>query len=94
MPHESTTVRVSRRAHQIFTELAAQRGASVSDFLDELAEQARRRRILEQSAARLAELMADPDERRAYMEELVFGEAIAADALRDEPPYEDERIRA
>ena len=94
MPHDSTTLRVSRRAHQIFSDLAAQRGTSVADLLDELAEQERRRCILEQSAARMAELMADPDERQAYLDDLAFGEAVAADALRDEPPYADQRARA
>jgi hypothetical protein len=94
MPHDTTTVRVSRRAHQILTELAAQRGATVFDLLNELAEQARRRAILEQSAARMAELMADPDERHAYLEHLALTEAVAADALRDEPPYEDARVCA
>jgi hypothetical protein len=94
MPHDTTTVRVSRRAHQILSELAAQRGASVADLLDELAEQERRRRILEQSSARMAELMSDPEERRSYFADLASGEAVAADALRAEPPYADERARA
>ncbi len=87
MPQRTTTVRVSRRTQQVLSQLAAQRGRSVSDLLDELAEKARRQHILDQSAARLAEILADPEERRSYMAELEQSEAAATDALRHEPPY-------
>ena len=89
--HKSTTVRVSRRTQQVLSQLAAQDGRSVSDLLDELAEKARRQRILDQSAARMAEIMADPDERRSYEEELSLSEALADEAIRDEPPFDERR---
>ena len=57
----TTTVRVSRRTHQVLSELAARDGRSISDLLDELAERARREKILTQSAARMGEIMADPE---------------------------------
>jgi len=90
----STTVRVSQRTHQVLSELAAQHGRSVSDLLDELAEKARRQHILDQSAARMAEIMADPEERRSYMHELSLSELAAAEAIGQEPPYNNERPRA
>lgn len=87
MPRGSTTVRVSRRTQQVLSELAAQRGRSVSDLLDELAEKARRQQIVDESAARLTELFAEPEERRSYTAELELSEAAATDAMRHEPPY-------
>jgi arginine deiminase len=89
LAHDTTTIRVSRRTHQVFSQLAAEEGRSITELLDELAEKARRQRILDQSAARMAEIMADADERRSYLEELELSEALAADAMRDEPPYGD-----
>jgi hypothetical protein len=83
----STTVRLSRPTHQVAAQLAAEQGRTLSDFIGDLVERARRRHILDQSAARMAELMADPEERRSYHDELALSEGMAADALRDEPPY-------
>ena len=80
----STTVRVSRRTHQVLSELAARDGRSISDLLDELAERARREQILTQSAARMGEIMADPEERLHYMDELSLSEAAAAEAIDHE----------
>jgi len=45
-------------------------------------------KILKLSAERMAELWAtDPEWRAEYLQILRFGEALTADALRDEPPY-------
>lgn len=78
MPHDTTTVRVSRRAHQILSELASKRGLSVSDFLDRLAERERRRDILDQYNARMTDLLADPSERALWAEEIAQSEVSAA----------------
>jgi hypothetical protein len=51
----------------------------VTDLVEHLATQERRRRILAQSAARMAELMANPEERSRYLEELAASEAAAAE---------------
>ena len=81
----TTTVRVSRRTHQVLSELAAQQGRSVSDLLDRLAEQARRRQILAQYNARMAELLADPEERRLWRHDVDLFEASAAEVVEREP---------
>lgn len=83
----TTTVRVSRRTHQVLAELAAQHGRSIADLLDELAEKARRQRILDQSNARMTQVMADADERRSYLDDLALTEAAAAAVGASEPPY-------
>jgi hypothetical protein len=92
MSQGSTTVRVSRRTHKLLGELAAREGRTVTELLDRLAERARRDAVLAQSNARMAELMTDPEERRLYREELALSEAIADDAIRDEPPCDDPRV--
>jgi len=81
----TTTVRVSRRTHQVLSELAAQQGRSVSDLLDQLAEQTRRRQILAQYNARMGELLADPEERRLWQEDVDLSEASAAEVVEGEP---------
>ncbi len=81
----TTTVRVSRRTHQLLSELAAQQGRSVSDLLDRLAEQARRRQILAQYNARMGELLADPEERRLWQDDVDLSAASAAEVVEREP---------
>ena len=81
----TTTVRVSRRTHQVLSELAAQQGRSVSDLLDRLAEQARRRQILAQYNARMGELFADPEERGLWQRDVDLSEASAAEVVEREP---------
>jgi hypothetical protein len=83
MPQDSTTVRVSRRTHQILSDLAQQRRTSVSDLLDRLAESARRRDILGQYNTRMAQLLADPAERATWSQETALSEVSAAE-LADE----------
>src|ERR671933_1887538 len=87
MPQETTTVRVSRRTHQLLSDLAAREGRSVSDLLDRLVEQARRDQLLKQYAARMAELSSDPSQQAGLAEERAWLEAAAGATLTDEPPY-------
>jgi hypothetical protein len=79
MQQQTTTVRVSRRTHQILTELAQQNGRSISDLLDHLAERARRQAIFQQYNARMAELLANPDERAAWHRETTLSEVSASE---------------
>ncbi len=83
----TTTVRVSRRTHQLLNDLAAKEGRSVSDLLDQLAEQARRQQILKQYDARMSELLDDPAERSALEEERAWLEASGGATLVSEPAY-------
>lgn len=88
MPHASTTVRVSRRTHQILSDLAEQRRTSVSDLLDRLVEGERRRQILGQYNAHMAEVLADPAERANWSQETARSEVSAAElsSLADHAP--------
>jgi hypothetical protein len=83
----TTTVRVSRRTHQLLSDLAAQQGCSLSDLLDHLAEQARRRQILEQYDQRMTELLSTPQERAALEQERAWLEASSGATVDDEPAY-------
>jgi len=83
----STTVRVSRRTHQLLSDLAAQEGRSVSDLLDHLAEQARREQIIKQYDQRMKELLNDPAERAALEDERAWLETASGATLADEPAY-------
>jgi predicted CopG family antitoxin len=87
MPHETTTVRVSRRTHQLLSELAAREGRSVSELLDQLAERARREQLLKQYAARMAELSRDPSEQADLEADRAWLGAAAGVTLTDDPPY-------
>lgn len=82
MREGSTTVRVSRRTHRILSDLAKRTGRSVSDLLDQLAESARRREILDQYNTRMGELLRDPDERATWQRETVLSEVSAAELMR------------
>ena len=79
MQQQTTTLRVSRRTHQILTELAQQNGRSISDLLDHLAERARRQAIFQQYNARMAELLTNPDERAAWQRETTLSEVSASE---------------
>jgi hypothetical protein len=83
----TTTVRVSRRTHQVLSALAAHEGRSVSDLLDQLAEQARRSQMFEQYNARMTDLLTDPAERAALDAERTWLEAAGGGTLADESPY-------
>jgi hypothetical protein len=87
MPQDTTTVRVSRRTHQVLSDLAAHQGRSVSDLLDQLAERARRDHLLKQYAARMAELSSDPAQQAGLEEDRAWLDAAAGATLIDEPPY-------
>jgi predicted DNA-binding ribbon-helix-helix protein len=84
---ESTTVRVSRRTHQTLTELAERRQISVTELVERLAERERRHDMLRQYNARMAELLADPDERAALEADRAWLDASAGAPLADEPRY-------
>jgi len=81
MPQETTTIRVSRRTHQILGDLARRRGRSVSDLVETLAENARRQDILKQYNARMAELLANPDERAEWQREISQSELSATEVV-------------
>jgi hypothetical protein len=83
----TTTVRVSRRTHRLLTDLAAHEGRSVSDLLDQLAEQARRQQILKQYDERMRELLDDPSERPTLEAERAWLESSTGATLVDEPAY-------
>ncbi len=87
MPRETTTVRVSRRTHSLLADMAAQEGRSVADLMDQLAERARRQRILEQYNARMEDVLRQSGESASWRQELALSEASAAEALADEPAY-------
>jgi hypothetical protein len=74
-------VRVSRRTHQILSELAEQRRTSVSDLLDRLVESERRRQILSQYSTRMAEVLADPAERANWSQETALSEVSVAELI-------------
>jgi len=46
------------------------------DYVDLLAEQARRQHIADESAAAMARILADPDERASYFDELHWAESL------------------
>lgn len=77
MPHGSTTIRVSRRTHQLLAELARRRGSSVAGLLDRWVESARRSEIFEQYNTRMAELLADPAERASWEQETALSDVSA-----------------
>ena len=81
MQHETTTIRVSRRTHQVLSDLALRRGRSVSDVVERLAENARRQEILRQYNTRMAELLEDPEERAAWQQEVSQSELSATEVI-------------
>jgi predicted DNA-binding ribbon-helix-helix protein len=70
MAYDSTTVRISWRAHRILSELAGQRDITMTELFDRLAERERREAILTQSSERLTELLADPKFREEWFKEI------------------------
>jgi hypothetical protein len=81
MPQESTTVRVSRRTHQLLSDLADQRRTSVADLLDRLVEAERRRQILAQYNTRMAEVLADPAEQANWQQETAQSEVSTTELI-------------
>lgn len=75
----TTTIRVTRRTRELFIEVAAFKGRTLTELLEELAERERRQHILDQSVARMTEIMADPKQRAEYLAELHRSEVVAAD---------------
>lgn len=83
---DSTTVRVSRRAHHTLTDLAERRHTSVTELLDRLIERERRQEILCQYNARMAELLSDPAEREAWARETAWSEQSAEELIERDAP--------
>jgi hypothetical protein len=83
----STTIRVSRHTHALLASLAAEHGRSITELVEDLAEQARRDDLLRQYAARLTALAEDPAERAALDAERAWLDADAGATLASEPPY-------
>jgi fructose-bisphosphate aldolase class 1 len=79
MQQATTTVRVSRRTHRILSELAKHERRSVADLLDQMAERARRQRILDQYHQRMRELLTNSDEQAAWQQETALAEVRAAE---------------
>lgn len=86
MQQRSTTVRVSRQTHQRLSELAERSGSSVSGLLDRWVESARRREMLRQYNARMAELLADPAERSDWDQETALADVSADELLGESAP--------
>ena len=81
MQQETTTIRVSRRTHQVLSDLAQRRNRSVSDVVERLAENARRQDMLNQYNARMAELLENPEERAAWQQAITQSEVDAAELI-------------
>ena len=83
----TTTIRVSRHTHELLNKLASQDGRTVTALIDQLAENARRDRVAAQHVAAMQRLLANPEERAAYEDELAISESLGAETLCDEPPF-------
>ena len=83
---DSTTVRISRRTHQTLTELAERRDVSVTDLLNSLVERERRTEMLSQYNRRMAEVLADPAEREAWVAETSRSETAAGELTGGDAP--------
>jgi hypothetical protein len=58
---ETTSVRITREAHEILTELAERDGLSLTGELDKIIEEKRRERMFEQAREAYAELREDEE---------------------------------
>jgi transposase-like protein len=87
MPKDTTTLRLSRRTHQMLRAVAARHGRTVTELLDEWVERARREQVLQEYAKRMAELADDPEQRAALEEDHAWLDAAAGATMADEPPY-------
>jgi len=79
---ESTTVRVSRRAHQTLTEIAERQHTSASELLERLVERERRHEMLCQYNARMDAFLADPARRALWANEVASSERSAEELTR------------
>ena len=80
----TTTVRISRRAHAMLRGIAGQTGEQVTEVLERAVESEARRVFMERFNASYARLKADPAARAAYETEQLALEGTLADGLVDE----------
>lgn len=77
----STTMRVSIKAHQTFSQLAADTGCSIAELADKAAELLRRQHIFDQAAAAYDDLYRDRDAHQAWKDELTAWDGTLDDGL-------------
>ena len=80
----STTVRVSRRTQEALNKLAEQKHMSATELLEQLVEAARRREMLRQYNARMAEVLSDSEQRADWERETDRSETSAAELTTDD----------
>ncbi len=80
----TTTVRISEAARDALRELAAQSGASMSEMLDKLIAEYRRRVFFEQVDASYRVLRDNTDEWQAEMEERRLLEGTLGDGMDEQ----------
>ena len=80
----TTTIRVKTTTHQTLRERAKERGESLSDTVDQLVEDDRRRRMFDAADASWAALRDDPQAWAEWQAELALWESALADGLADE----------
>ena len=84
----TTTVRVKTTTHQALRERARERGESLTETLDQLVEEDRRRRMFEAANASWAAIRADPEAWAEWQATLALWETTSADGLEDESDVE------
>ncbi len=81
----TTTVRIKPETRERLKALAKDDGASLTDTIDRLVEQERRRRMWEAANASYAAMRDDPESWAAWKSEMALWDATLADGLPDEP---------
>lgn len=79
----STTVRVTRRTHELLRELAAATGEPLQQVLEEAVERYRRERFFAELHAAYARLAGDPAAWQEELDERAELDGTLADGLRD-----------
>jgi hypothetical protein len=77
-------MRVSAATHRKVKELAARRGTSMQEVVEEAVEQLRRQRFLEEANQAFAALRANPEAWAEEQEERALWEVTLADGLENE----------
>jgi hypothetical protein len=80
----TTTVRVKTTTHNALRERAKERGESLTDTLDQLVEEDRRRRLIDGAVRSWNALREDPEAWAEWQAELALWETTLADGLEDE----------
>jgi hypothetical protein len=84
----TTTIRVKTTTHQTLRERAGERGESLSDTVDQLVEEDRRRRMFEAAARSWEKLRQDPEAWAEWQAEVALWDTTIADGLEDESDAE------